>query len=128
MIGVEEANGQPVLPPAGLDADTVDAIQKELLNLGHSAIQPPYHPRTVPYEIEGRTILVIWVPGGETRPYKARVSLSEKKATNWGYYIRKQSSTMRAKGADEQELIGLTATLPFDDRFNQPVWTISHHA
>ncbi len=57
--------------------------------------------------------------GGETRPYKARVSLSEKKATNWGYYIRKQSSTVRAKGADEQELIGLTATLPFDDRFNQ---------
>jgi predicted HTH transcriptional regulator len=36
-----------------------------------------------------------------------------------GDYIRKQSSTIRAKGTDEQELIGLTATLPFDDRFNQ---------
>lgn len=119
VIGVEESNGRPVLPPAGLDADTVDAIQKELLNLGHSAIQPPYHPRSLPYEIDGQTILIIWVPGGETRPYKARVSLSEKKATDWGYYIRKQSSTVRAKGADEQELIGLTATLPFDDRFNQ---------
>jgi ATP-dependent DNA helicase RecG len=119
VIGIEESNGRPVLPPVGLNADTIDAIQKELLNLGHSAIQPPYHPRTVPYEIDGKSILIIWVPGGETRPYKAKVSLSEKKAADWGYYIRKQSSTIRAKGADEQELVGLTATLPFDDRFNQ---------
>ena len=119
VVGVEESNGRPVLPPAGLDADTIDAIQKELLNLGHSAIQPQYHPRTVPYEIDGKNILIIWVPGGETRPYKAKVSLSDKKPTDWRYYIRKQSSTIRAKGADEQELIGLTATLPFDDRFNQ---------
>jgi ATP-dependent DNA helicase RecG len=119
VVGVEEEDGRPVLPPLGLAADAIDAIQKELLNLGHSAIQPPYHPRTVPYEVDGKTILIIWVPGGETRPYKARVSLSEKRGTEWAYYIRKQSSTVRAKGADEQELIGLTATLPFDDRFNQ---------
>ncbi|MDQ8206910.1 ATP-binding protein [Coraliomargarita sp. SDUM461003] len=93
VVGVAEANGRPVLPPVGLDADTIDAIQKELLNLGHAAIQPQYHPRTVPYEIDGKTILIIWVPGGETRPYKAKLSLSEKKAADWGYYIRKQSST-----------------------------------
>lgn len=79
VVGVAEANGRPVLPPVGLDADTIDAIQKELLNLGHAAIQPQYHPRTVPYEIDGKTILIIWVPGGETRPYKAKLSLSEKK-------------------------------------------------
>ena len=42
VIDVEEANGQPVLPPVGLNSNTVDAIQKELLNLGNSAIQPPY--------------------------------------------------------------------------------------
>ena len=119
VVGVEEKNGRPVLPPVGLNTDTVDRIQQELLNLGHAAIQPQYHPRSVPYEIEGKTILVIWVPGGETRPYKAKLSLSKKKEAQWGYFIRKQSSTLRAKGADEQELIGLTATLPFDDRFNQ---------
>jgi len=119
VVGVAEANGRPVLPPMGLDANTVDAIQKQLLNLGNSAMQPAYHPRTVPYEIEGNIILVIWVPGGETRPYKTKVRLSDKKAVDWGYYIRKQSSTVRAKGANEQELIGLTATVPFDDCFNQ---------
>jgi len=123
VIGVKESKGRPVLPPVGLDMDTVDTIQKELLNLGHSSIQPQYHPRTVPYEVDGKTILIIWVPGGETRPYKAKLSLSEKKTNEWRYYIRKQSSTVVAKAADEHELIGLTATLPFDDRFNQQAST-----
>ena len=117
VIGIAEKNGRPVLPPAGLSPDTLDTIQKELLNLGHSAIQPMYHPLSTPCEVNGKWILVIWVPGGETRPYKAKASLS--KDATWAYYIRKQSSTVRARGADEQELIGLAATVPFDDRYNQ---------
>jgi ATP-dependent DNA helicase RecG len=118
IIGVEEKDGRPVLPPAGIDPGSLDRIQKELLNLGYNDIQPMYHPLSAPYEIDGKWILVIWVPGGETRPYKAKISLSDKK-NDWAYYIRKQSSTVRAKGPDEQELIGLTAKVPFDDRYNQ---------
>ncbi len=118
VIGVAEESGRPVLPPAGLDPDKLDAIQQELLNLCHSAIQPMYHPLSTPCEVDGKWILVLWVPGGETRPYKAKRSLSKRK-NDWAYYIRKQSSTVRAKGADEQELIGLAATVPFDDRYNQ---------
>jgi hypothetical protein len=37
VVGVGEKNGQPVLPPKGLDPGSIDAIQKEILNLGHSA-------------------------------------------------------------------------------------------
>lgn len=118
LIGVEEQNGCPVLPPKGIFPDQIDAIQKEILRLGHSAIQPSYHPLTTPAQIGDKTILVIWVPGGETRPYKAKISLSEK-SSDWAWYIRKQSSTIRAKNADERELIGLAATVPFDDRYNQ---------
>ena len=88
VLGVEEQNGRPVLPPMGIHPDSVDAIQKELLNLGHSAIQPHYHPLTATYEVNGRTILVLWAPGGETRPYKARLSLTPKRQ-EWGYFIRK---------------------------------------
>ncbi len=33
--------------------------------------------------------------------------------------IRKNSSTIRAKGADETELMSLAATVPHDDRINQ---------
>ncbi|MCP5252672.1 MAG: putative DNA binding domain-containing protein [Burkholderiales bacterium] len=118
LIGVEERDGQPVLPPKGIVENQADNIQKEILRLGHHAIQPAYHPLTSPVTIGDKMILVIWVPGGETRPYKAKVSLSEK-SSEWSYYIRKQSSTVRARNADERELVGLAATVPFDDRYNQ---------
>lgn len=118
IIGIREKDGRPVLPPVGLDAAEIDAIQKELLNLGYSGIQPYYHPIVVPTELDGRNILVIWVLGGPTRPYKARLALG-KKSKDYGYFIRKNASTVRARGADETELLSLAATVPFDDRFNQ---------
>ncbi|NCU60538.1 transcriptional regulator, partial [Idiomarina sp. FenBw--71] len=118
VVGVAEQNGQPVLPPAGLQPEQIDRIQKELLNLGNAAIQPAYHPLTATYEVQGKLILVLWVPGGETRPYKARTSLGDKKA-DWAFYLRKHTSTVRAKGADEHELLSLAATVPFDDRYQQ---------
>lgn len=117
IVGVEEKDGRPVLPPTGINPDKIDEIQKEILNLGHNSIQPMYHPITAPYEIDGKWILAIWVPGGETRPYKTKISLG-KDAKDWAYYIRKQSSTVKAKGDNERELLSLTATVPFDDRYN----------
>lgn len=118
VIGVAEDGGRPVLPPVGLGAAEIDAIQKELLNLGYSALQPYYHPIAVPVEIEGRTVLVLWALGGQTRPYKVRLSLNADNR-EYGYFIRKGSSTVRARGADEAELLSLAATVPFDDRWNQ---------
>ena len=117
VLGIEEANGQPVLPPAGLAPEQLDAIQKELMELGYHAIAPYYHPLAVPYEVEGGLILVLWVLGGQTRPYRCKVSLA-KEAKDWAYYIRKGSTTVRATGADETELLSLAATVPFDDRLN----------
>lgn len=122
VVGVAEQNGQPLIskerPPAGLQPEQIDAIQKELLNLGNSAIQPPYHPLTAVYEVQGELILVLWVPGGETRPYRARTRLGDKQA-DWAFYIRRHSSTVKARGADERELLSLAATVPFDDRYRQ---------
>lgn len=118
IIGVAEKEGRPVLPPSGLTPVEVERIQKELLNLGYSALQPAYHPIAVPYTVSGRRILILWAPGGQTRPYKARLSLA-KDAREYGYFIRKGSSTVRARGADETELLSLAATVPFDDRVNQ---------
>ena len=112
IIGVEERDGRPVLPPVGLSESTIDAIQKELLNLGHTSIQPAYHPIVSPVTIGEATLLVVWAPGGATRPYKARVALGEK-GGDWAWYIRKHSSTIRAKGAEERELLALAATVPF---------------
>lgn len=118
VVGVAEKDGCPALPPVGLNAKQLNAIQKEILNLGHHAIQPQYHPIVVPEVLGGKHVLILWCPGGATRPYKVKLGLG-KDCKEWGYFIRKGSSTVRAKGADETELLSLAATIPFDDRINQ---------
>jgi ATP-dependent DNA helicase RecG len=118
VVGVAEQDGQPAMPPTGVAPAALNAIQKEILNLGHSAMQPQYHPIVVPEVLGGRPILILWAPGGPTRPYKAKLGLG-KDCKDWGYFIRKGSCTVRAKGADETELLSLAATVPFDDQINQ---------
>lgn len=61
---------------------------------------------------------MLWAPGGESRPYKAKTSLSGKKS-DWAYYLRKHTSTVKATGEDERELLSLAAKVPFDDRYRQ---------
>ncbi len=118
VIGVSEEDGLPVLPPAGIPASRIDAIQKELLQLGNSAIRPAYHTISAAYQIDGKWILVLWAPGGETRPYKAKKSLG-KDRSEFAYYIRKHTSTVLANIQDEQELLNIAAKVPFDDRYLQ---------
>jgi len=71
IIGIAEKDGRAVLPPKGLDVAKLDGIQKKLHEICHK-LQPTYFPVVEPYEIEGNHILVVWVPGGEHRPYKAQ--------------------------------------------------------
>ena len=65
-------------------------------------------------------IFIIWAAGGQTRPYKAPVSL-KKGEREFAYYIRKGSVTIRARHQDETELMSLAATVPFDDRLKSGV-------
>lgn len=118
VIGIAEENGMPVLPPVGLAAEKIDKIQKELLNLERTAIIPAYNTLSAIYDIKGKLILVLWVIAGEMRPYKTKVSHGKDK-TDWAYYIRKHTSTVLAKGNDEQELLSLANKVPFDDRYCQ---------
>ncbi len=117
FIGIEEIDGKPILPPAGLQSNQLDKIQKELLSLGYSYIIPQYHPVVAPYVIEAQNVLVIWVPGGQDRPYKAREKLG-KGDSQYRYYIRRGSSTIKATNFDEKELIRISERVPFDDRLN----------
>ena len=114
LIGTEAKDGLPVLPPKGVPHGQIDKIQKELLQYCH-LIQPNYFPILSIEEVSGRTVLVIWCPGGQNRPYKVPVDVCAK-AKDYQYYIRRYSSSIIAKGADLEELIGLTAKVPFDDR------------
>jgi len=105
IIGVAEGKGRPVLPPIGLPVSQIDAVQKEIVELGYRMV-PYYHPIIAPYEIEGKHILVLWAAGGQTRPYKAPVSL-KKGEHEFAYYIRKGSVTGRARHTTEESAPGL---------------------
>lgn len=118
VIGQDcDASGQPIFPPVGLAANQLDKIQQELL-AACQLIQPPYFPVLSLQEVEGRQLIVLKAPGGMNRPYKAPASVSAKHKT-WHYYIRRYSSTVEAKGDTERELLGLTAQVPWDDRYAQ---------
>lgn len=115
ILGVETENGRPVLPPKGLDPDEIDRIQRELRGKCQR-IQTQYVPVMVPEVYEDQHILVIWVPGGQHRPYQAPKGF--KKGSDYGYFIRQGSSTVEAKGQNLSELMKLAERVPFDDRTN----------
>ena len=118
VIGQDcDAEGHPVFPPVGLAENQLDKIQRELL-AACQLIQPPYFPLLSVAQVQGRHVIVLQAPGGMNRPYKAPASVSARHKT-WHYYIRRYSSTVEAKGEDEQELLSLAANVPWDDRLAQ---------
>lgn len=120
ILGVEEENGRPVFPLKGLEADTIDRIEKDILNKCN-LIEPRYIPVVEPAVVDGKNIIILWNPGGEDRPYKCPESIYTGKSRGKSekfYYIRKASNTVKANYLEERELIGLTRNVPFDDRVN----------
>lgn len=119
IIGVEEENGMPKHPIGGLDPASVDRINKEILQKCN-LIEPRYIPVVEHAYYDGKDILVLWIPGGETRPYKCPVYVLPDKPvkSEKAYYIRKLSNTIRANSLEEKELFMLADNVPFDDRAN----------
>jgi ATP-dependent DNA helicase RecG len=115
IIGVQAENGQPVLPPIGLNQNQIDPIQRELLNICRR-LRPDYVPIAQPVIFQKRTILVIWVPGGTNRPYEAPQSLAN--GAPYFFYIRRFSNTVQAKVQERNELIAMANQVPFDDQVN----------
>jgi len=117
IIGVAESNGKPILPVAGLAANKLDDIQRELINICH-LLHPNYFPLVEPVDFGGKWVLVIWVPGGEARPYKAPNHLGQGDR-QYNYYIRRLASTRKATDSEERDLLQMSAHIPFDDRVRQ---------
>lgn len=120
LVGVKEENGRPVLPLEGLDPDSIDDIQQDLLNKCNF-IEPRCIPVIELYTIDGKDILVLWIPGGEERPYKCPEKIYTQKGGEKSvkaYYIRKGARTLKANAREERELISMARDIPFDDRIN----------
>lgn len=116
VIGVEERDGRPVLPPKGIPLDQIDDIMKRMVGLCH-CIEPLYYPVVEPVEFQGAHIIVVWVPGGHGRPYKACKDVLSQGSQKL-YYIRRLSSTLVASPQDEKDLFYVSTDIPFDDRPN----------
>ncbi len=116
VLGIAQRDGQPQLPPVGVAADQLDRIQRELLQYCNT-IQPAYFPLLGIESVEGRTVVILWCPGGQSRPYKVPKDVTAN-TKEYAYYIRHYANSVVAKNGELQELIRLTATVPFDDRIN----------
>lgn len=119
IIGVEEENGMPKLPVSGLTKSSIDRVNKELLQKCN-LIEPRYIPVVEQTTYDGADIIVLWVPGGDARPYKCPVSFPTEKAvkSEKAYFVRKLSNTIKANAMEEKELFMLANNVPFDDRAN----------
>ncbi len=76
VIGVEENNGKPIYPPLGIDVAQLDKMQKDILSVC-SRLNPAYTPIISHEKFQDRDILIIWVPGGNDRPYTAPMTLGK---------------------------------------------------
>lgn len=115
-LGVEEAGGRASLPPRGLETSDLDQIQKEIRGCCNR-IRPVYQPLLFPVHYQGKAILVVWVPGGDNRPYEAPVDVNQP-GTEYEYYVRLGSETVKAAGELRRQLFEVAAKIPFDDRRN----------
>jgi ATP-dependent DNA helicase RecG len=113
VLGIEEEGGRPMLPPRGLDDLNLDEVQKEVYGACHK-LRPDYQPMLFPADYQGKAILVIWAPGGDTRPYQAPETMA--KGAKLDYYVRQGPMSVVAKGEALRQLMESAAKVPFDDR------------
>jgi ATP-dependent DNA helicase RecG len=120
VIGIDEQDGRPLLPPAGVGADVLDNIQKELFQYCN-LIEPRYIPQLEIVTFQGRYVVYLWCSAGDDGPYMApkEVYSRNKSDKHKEYWIKPSSVKTIAKGAELSELFSKFNTVPFDDRVNR---------
>ena len=116
VIGVAEEQGRAKRPVKGLTTEQIARIQKEMIGFNNQ-IKPAYHPRLCIEEIDGQQILILWVLGSANRPHEVPDEVTAKQKT-YRYYVRQYANSVRANPEQQQELIAMTNSVPFDDRPN----------
>ncbi len=116
VIGVREKDGRPEYPLLGVPAEKIDGYLKDMLNKC-KLIQPEYLPIVEVADYEGKKFIVIWAPGGNSRPYSSPKSMRKDNRERI-YFIRKMASTIAPSEAEKRDLYNLANNIPFDDRVN----------
>ena len=119
VVGVEEENGIAKQPVTGINIEELDKIQKDMIGFNNK-IEPYYMPRVDVEELDGRYVLVIWVPAGVNRPYNVRERVTANQSPcKW--YVRSGTSSIEAKGEILDELREMANRIPFDERGNENI-------
>lgn len=111
IIGVAEQDGVAQRPIKGMQAKEIDAAQKWIRG-NCKRIQPELMPVLSPETVDGRKLLVLWMPASDFRPHQAPSNRDGKPR----YFVRVGSETVDAAGSLLAQLMQLTARVPFDDR------------
>ncbi len=115
IIGVvEDDNGNPILPPKGVEQSKLDIIQKEIIGACKGLLVPEYIPLIFLASYTQRDLIIIWCPAGDNRPYSA----PKRSGKGMDYYIRSGNTTIEAQGDLKRQLLEQAAKIPFDDRRN----------
>ena len=119
LVGVEEENGQAKRPVTGIPIESLDRIQKEMIGFNNK-IDPGYMPRIDVEEVDGKQVLIIWVPTGANRPYSVRERVTVNHSPcKW--FVRCGTSSVEAKGEVMDELREMASRVPFDMRGNMEI-------
>lgn len=122
VIGIEDNVEIPRDHVKGVPIGQVDKILKDLLNKCKLII-PEYLPIVDAVEYRGKKLIIVWCPGGQTRPYKCPNTFTysqgkAKSSSELTYFIRKMASTIKPSTEEVKDLFSLANNVPFDDRIN----------
>jgi len=111
-IEIDKNSGGPVLPPRGIADSDLDRIQLEIVGACKGSISPQYLPQIFVETFQERTVIVLWVPAGDNRPYEAPTRDGKRR----GFWVRCGSATVEASGDLKRQLLEQASKIPFDDR------------
>ena len=127
LVGVEQdENGLAKRPVKGLPIEDIDGIMQDMVGYDKKITTAnlrsiDYNTRVSKEEVDGQTILAIWVPTGPNRPYCVPESVVAKSKSPLKYYIWSKASTIEAKGETLDEVRDLADRTPFDERGNDAI-------
>jgi ATP-dependent DNA helicase RecG len=119
LIGVDEVDGIAQRPVEGIPLEKLDFIQKELQRY-NQLFEPYYAAKIFVEEVDGKNVVVLWVPSGSHRPYSIPVDVTAKVKKSV-IYIRYGSTSIEAKGEVLEELRMMAVREPFDERGNPDI-------
>lgn len=122
IVGVqeEENTGIAKRPVTGIPIEELDKIQRDMVGFNHK-IEPFYLPRIDMQEIDGKYVLLIWVPAGVNRPYNVRERVTASNQSPCKWYVRSGTNTIEARGEVLDELREMANRTPFDERGNESI-------